>query len=287
MGKSYLKRGCLIIQVLFLTLSFISCSTTKKVKYFQDIPDSGVLKTLPAAVYHEHKIQPHDVLTIYFQTIDPSATSAINSGNLPSGGASPTSASSSGSASSLSGLAASIGQGGNTSSSNGYEVGDDGNIELPYIGKLSVVGHTTSEVKDIVQAAANKYFVAPTIIVKFSNFNVTILGEVLRPGAYTMGNEKTSILDAIATAGDLTIFGKRENVLLIRENLDGTKKVYRVNLKKSDIISAPYFYLCQNDVIYVEPMKSKAAATDAAQARTYTIIGAALSVLVILATRIK
>ena len=100
-----------------------------------------------------------------------------------------------------------------------------------------------------------------------------------------MPNEKVSVLDAITMAGDLTIYGKRENVLLIRENLDGTRTPYRINLKRSDFMSSPYFYLKQNDYIYVEPGKGKAAATDMAQARNYTIAGSILSIIAIILTR--
>ena len=110
---------------------------------------------------------------------------------------------------------------------------------------------------------------------------------MLKPGVYVMPNEKVSILDAIATAGDLTIFGKRENVLLLRENPDGTKTPYRVNLKKSNIMSEPYYYLHQNDIIYVEPRKAKSDATDAAQQKYITIAGALLSIILVLAYRVK
>jgi polysaccharide export outer membrane protein len=110
---------------------------------------------------------------------------------------------------------------------------------------------------------------------------------VLKPGQYVMPEEKETIMDAIAMAGDLTIFGKRENVLLIRQNVDGTRTAYRVNLKKSDALNSPVYFLRQNDFIYVEPRKAKSDANDAAQVRYYGIAAAVASILIIIATRAK
>ena len=258
--------------ILFLVSSVMfSCSSTKNTRYFKDIPDSGMLKTIPPVVYSAPKIQVDDILTILIQTVDPQATVNINMGNVA--------------------VANSTAQAGSTASPqqplSGYLVDKDGFVDLPVLGRIKLTGYTTGEAKDIILTEANKYFKQPTAIVRYANFKFSVTGEVLRPGVYVTPNEKVSILDAIALAGDMTIFGKRDNVLLIRENGDGTKTPYRINLFKSDLMSAPTFYLRQNDFIYVEPGKGKAAATDASLTRTYTIIGAALSVLIILVSRIK
>lgn len=275
MRKSYIVNSFLLLFILFISFNIFSCSSTKKVKYFQDIPDSGLLKTIPAAVYVEPKIQVDDIITVLVQTIDfqSQSSAVINLGNIPSAGTGAT----------LSGAATTSSQ----QLSSGYLVNKDGNIELPILGKIKVAGYSSLEASTVIRNEALKYYKDPTVTVRFANFKINITGEVLRPGVYVMPNEKVSIMDAIATAGDLTIFGKRENVLLIRENPEGTKSVYRINLKKSDIMSSPYYYLRQNDIIYVEPRKAKSDATDAAQQKYITIAGALLSIILVLAYRVK
>jgi len=271
MRKSYIRNLYLIAQFLLFSTLVVSCSSTKKTKYFQDIPDSGKLQNIPSAIYTSPLIQVDDIVTILVETVDPQATSTINYGNLPI----------------QSSTAVGVPNLTQQSAAAGYLVNKDGYVEVPVLGRMKLEGFTTEQARDIVLAEANKYFKDPTVIVRYANFKFSVTGEVARPGEYITPNEKVSILDAIAMAGDLTIFGKRENVLLIRDNLDGTKTPYRINLKKSDILSQPYYYLRQNDVIYVEPGNGKAAATDAAVTRTYTILAAVLSVIIILVSRIK
>lgn len=283
MRKSYIVNSFLLLFVLFLVFNIFSCSSTKKTKYFQDIPDSGALKTIGVNTYVAPKIQVDDILTVIVQTIDPSATQMINAGNVPISGA-PSSASPN-SPSTLSQLSGGLSGSGSGQSPIGYLVDKDGDIDVPVLGKIHVIGHTTSELKVIVTELASKYYNNPTVIVRYANFKISIAGEVAKPGVYILPNEKVGLLDAITMAGDLTIYGKRENVLLIRENPDGSKTPYRVNLKKSDLLTASYYYLRQNDIIYVEPSKAKAAATDATQARNYTILGSLLSIIAIYITR--
>jgi len=282
MKKSLILRFCLFAPVLYLSLTLFSCSSTRKVKYFQDIPDSGQVKTIAKAEYKELLIQPGDILNVVIETIDPLSTSTVNAGNIgntttPSGG-------SNGVAGALATLSGANQQ---LQPITGYQVDKDGNIEIPILGKIKAGGYTTLQLKDIVYKQATKYYKEPTVVVKLVNFKVSVTGEVLKPGQYIMPDEKEGILDALAMAGDLTVYGKRENVLLIRENLDGTKNAYRINLKKSNTMSSPVYYLRQNDIIYVEPRKAKSDATDAAQAKYVGIIAAFFSLLIIIATRVK
>lgn len=226
-------------------------------------------------------------MNVTLETVDATATSLVNAGNLVSGGSTSGNLPSSGS-----GLLASLsggngGAGGQQQPITGYLVDKDGYIEMPVIGKVKAAGLTTAQLKDTLTIYASKYYKDVVVIVRFANFKINVIGEVLKPGQYILPEEKTTILDAIALAGDLTIFGKRENVLLIRENPDGTKSTYRINLKKSDIISSPLYYVHQNDVIYVEPRKAKSDATDAAQQKYVAIAAGLLSVLIILGTRLK
>ena len=270
MRKNYLLNACFILFILFISVNIFSCSSTKKIKYFQDIPDSGQLKNIPSAIYAAPTIQVDDILTILVETVDPQATASINLGNVPLQTASV------GGASSLT-----------QQPLSGYLVNKDGYVEVPVLGRMKLSGYTTNEARDLVLKEALKYYKDPTVIVRYANFKISVTGEVTRPGSYIVPSEKVSVLDAIALAGDLTIFGKRDNVLLIRENSDGTTTPCRINLQKSSIISSPFYYLKQNDIIYVEPGKGKAAANDASQARTYAIIGSLISILIIVASRVN
>ena len=274
MRKSYIRKLFLIAQILFLSITFFSCTSTKNIKYFKDIPDSGQLKTIATVQYNEPPIQIDDIITILVETVDPSATSMINLANVPV----------SNSATVVGGGIAGLASQG---SSAGYLVDKDGNIDVPVLGKIKASGYTTTQLRDNIHAIALKYYNDPTVIVRYANFKVNITGEVLRPGQYVTPNEKISILDAIAMAGDLTIYGKRDNVLLIRENEDGTKTPYRVNLNKSNIMSSPYYYLRQNDLIYVQPSNGKAQANDLGAVKWASITSAVLSLLIVIATRIK
>jgi polysaccharide export outer membrane protein len=271
MRRKHLRNSYLFLLILFVSVGLFSCSAPKNIKYFQDIPDSGALKAIPVAEFVEPTIQIDDILTILVQAVDPQATVSINTGNLP--------IQNSISAVGAANVAPQI--------SSGYLVNKEGFVDVPVLGHIKLVGLTTAQAKELIYKEAYKYYKDATVIVRFANFKFSVTGEVVKPGVYVSANERTSILDAIALAGDLTIFGKRDNILLIRENLDGSKTPVRINLNKSAVISSPYYYLRQNDLIYVEPNKSKIAATDASQAKLYTIVGAALSVLIVLISRIK
>ncbi len=246
-----------------------SCSSVKNVKYFQDIPDSGQVVTIQKAEYMEPKIQADDILSISVQTLDPKSTVAITAGNIPS---------------SVTGTMA--GANANQQQIAGYLVDKQGDVDIPILGKVHVAGLTSSQARDLIKQRADKSYNDATVIVRFVNFKISVTGEVARPGTYVVPNERVSILDAIAMAGDMTIFGKRDNILLIREQQDGTKRAYRFNITKSNLFTEPYYYLKQNDFIYIEPNKSKVASADANQARTIAIIGSALSVLIVLISRL-
>lgn len=270
MKESLVKRFCFFATLLYLSVTIVSCNTAKKIKYFQDIPDSGQFKSIPKAEYTEPLIQSDDILTVIVQTIDPTATAAINSGNISNI------------------VGSSIGA--NTVSQQsvtGYLVDKDGNIELPFVGQVKVVGLTTSQAREVIRKKTNEFYKNPSVIVRFANFKIGVLGEVNKPGTYVLPNEKVTIFDALGLAGDLTIYGKRDNVLLIRQNADGVKESYRINLKDTRVLSSPYFYLKQNDVVYVEALPAKIANTDAAQTRVFALVGTLLSLFIVIATRAK
>jgi polysaccharide biosynthesis/export protein len=264
--KEIQVKNILIAGVLIFCLA--ACTSSKKIRYFNDIADTTHGSNIPAAAFQEPLIQSDDILAISIQTIDPQNSLIINqmAGAMPSIGSS--------SASPIGGQLI-----------TGFLVDKEGNVELAMIGKIKMGGLTTAAARDTLRTKAALYFKNATVNVRFANYKITVLGEVNRPATYTVPNEKISLLDAIGLAGDLTIFGKRNNVLLIRDN-NGKKEFERFDLNSSNIFTSPYFYLKQNDVIYVEPNKAKAASLNAARVQTYALIGTILSVLIVLLTRI-
>jgi polysaccharide export outer membrane protein len=142
-------------------------------------------------------------------------------------------------------------------------VDSEGNIEFPILGKIQVEGMTRNELVQYLTREIGKDVKDPIVYVNFKNFKFTVLGEVRAPGTYTIDSEKISVLQALGRAGDLNLTAMREGILLIRE-VDGVQKHYKINLKSSDLLESPYFYLQQNDVIYVPPSPTRVAQGTAA-----------------------
>jgi polysaccharide export outer membrane protein len=259
------KSRFLLLVYLITTLVLSACSSTKNVPYFQDMTDS-TSNIKKAAMFTEPTIQRDDILIISIFTTDPATSMVVNQ------------------LAGHNGAVSTLGQA-QAQSTNGILVDQEGNIDLPVVGRIKVSGLTTFQAKNLITQKAAIVYQDPTVQVRYGNFKVTILGEVLRPAAYVMPNERVSVLDALGLAGDLTIFGKRENVLVIRDN-EGNKEYARLNLNSSQLFDSPYFFLRQNDVIYVEPNKGKAASLNQARTQTIAIIGSALSVLVVIFTRL-
>ena len=269
----------LAIAFFLLVFIFSSCVSYKKIPYFKDVPDSTSLSVqLPN--FNEPVIQYDDILSIAVNTLDLQSSTGINMSTPTISGA--------GASSAVSGLQALSGGGSSLAipSNSTYRVNRRGDIDVPLIGKISVLGLTTTELKDTIQKKMTEYYKMPTVDVRFANFKVTVLGEVMRPGTYTIPNEKLTLLEAIGLSGDMTIFGKRDNVLLMRDSLD-KKKMVRLNLNSKQFISSPYYYIRQNDIIYVEPTEAKIANLDAVQTKYIGIASAVLSIIIILATRLK
>ena len=138
-----------------------------------------------------------------------------------------------------------------------YRVDKDGNINFPVLGTLHVEGMTISEITDMLTTEISKSVHNPIVNVGFANYQVTVLGEVTRPGRYAVNSERVTVLDALGLAGDMTPYGKRENILVARE-VDGKMQFERLNINNASIFSSPFFYLQQNDVVYVEPNGQRA-----------------------------
>ncbi len=246
--------------LLLITVVLFSCRTYKNIPYFNDVPDS-IQRSVKLYEFKEPIIQYDDILYININTLD-AQTSSSNA------------------------LTASSTLNLQPQNAPTFRVDKAGQIELPLIGKIQVEGRTTSQVKNIITDKVAVYYKMPVVDVKLASFKITVLGEVLRPGSYNFMNEKVTVFDALGSAGDLTIFGKRENVLLIRDSAD-KKQFVRLNLNSKKLIASPHYYLQQNDVIYIEPSNQKLANLDAVQIRYISIISAVMSFLTILATRIK
>ena len=137
-----------------------------------------------------------------------------------------------------------------------YLIDASGNIEFPVLGTLKIAGLTRGEANKMLKEKLSEYIVNPIVNIRLANFTVTILGEVLNPGTYTIQDERVSLNEALGLAGDLTIYGRRDNVLLIRE-IDGQKKYHKFNLTSINTVNSPNYYLTQNDVLYVEPNNAR------------------------------
>jgi polysaccharide export outer membrane protein len=264
------SRQCLLY---FLLLSPLlpSCVNTKKTVYFNNIQDTILTERVLNA---EPVIRQSDVLNITVSSLNPEASVIFNTPNLVSAISSTNVASGGGS------IPGTVGAGQYT----GYLVNADGNIKYPVIGDIKVAGLTKKQLEEqIVQLLTDKkLLVDPIVSVRFLNFRVTVLGEVNKPTTINVVNEHISILEALGLAGDLTIYGKRDNVLLIRE--DGRKKIiHRIDLNSEEILTSPFYYLQTNDVVYVEPNKSKIASTSRTQ-QLLPIIIAGLGFIAIIVT---
>jgi len=141
-----------------------------------------------------------------------------------------------------------------------YLVDINGNISFPVLGTMKLAGFTKSQAIKYINDKLTPYLKDPIVTIQFMNYKVTVLGEVLRPGQYSISNERVTVLDALGLAGDMTIYGKRNNVLITREN-NGKLEFVRLNLNTDEVFKSPYYYLQQNDVIYVEPNSVKSVAS--------------------------
>ena len=226
-----------------------SCKSAKQVAYFQNL--DSVSLAASKGLYDAH-IMPKDLLTITVVTSDPTTSKPFNLA-----------------------IQNTLGTGGRLGSTTGsllqYLVDNDGNIQFPIVGSLHVAGLTKNECQDLIKSKVKPYLAEsenPVVTVSMSSYRVTVAGEVTRPSVVPVSTEKMSVLEALAQAGDLTIYGRRDNVLLIRENANGQKEAHRLNLNDANIINSPYYYVQQNDYIYVEPNKTKAKNSDIGQSTT-------------------
>ena len=233
-----MKKNLLL--VLILPLFFSSCMSNKDFVYLQ-----GTQNVITSSFNYEPIIQNDDRLSIRVNTLEHEASvpfnledsksNSVNLTNIPN-------------------------TNGNNSSNIGYLVDEKGTIDFPVIGTISVAGFTIAQVKIFLKEKLSIYLKDPIINIQLLNFKVTVLGDVGSPGIKTFNSNRVTLLDAIGASSDLTLFGKRKNILLIRD-FQGVKTFNRIDITKADFVNSPYYYLDQNDVIYIESRKAKVDAS--------------------------
>jgi polysaccharide biosynthesis/export protein len=172
------------------------------------------------------------------------------------------------------------------SAGSGYLIDANGNISIPYLGYLRAAGLTKMQLTDSLSSKLRMYVDSATVTVRLLNYKVTVLGEVVRPGSFNIPDEKVSVLDAIGLAGDLTVFGKRNNIRVIRQNESGLQSGI-IDLNKGDIFNSPFYYLRQNDIVYVEMNNKKMANSDQSTLRGFGIALGIISALGVLVSTIN
>lgn len=254
----FIKTICLFS---FLFLLF-SCASRKDIVYYQNIDSMAAQQN---ANSYEVKIQPDDLLMIIVSAEDPEIAIPFNLSTITT--------------QNNSNLQVATGQ----HTIQSYLVDRDGNIEFPVLGKLHLGGLTRTEVLNTLKKKIEVYIKNPIINIRIMNFKISLQGEVNIPGTYTVTSERVTLIEALSMAKDLTIYGRRDNILIIRE-IDGIKSYNRVDITKSDFINSPFYYLTQNDVVYIEPNRTKVNAS--AVGPNTSVIISAISILISLSVLI-
>lgn len=249
------------INVILLILSVFlitSCASRKDVVYFQD---TGNFETVVNTNRSVSKFKVDDLVSIHVSSLNPEASAPFN-------------------------LYRGATEGGFQAEQVDYLVDEAGEIDFPVIGKLKIEGLSPEELRNMLRNRLSDYLKDPIINIRLRNFSVTILGEVSNPGTYPVNGEQISILEALGLAGDLTVQGVRNNVLVIRD-FNGTKVYTRIDLTSKKMVDSPVYYLTQNDVVYVEPNKSGIAASSLDQRASIaiSIISVLITSTVVLLTR--
>jgi polysaccharide export outer membrane protein len=222
-------------RILFFFLSltlFYSCIDSRKIVSFQADPatDSAVFAAWRDTPYVPI-IQPGDILSIFVTSSSPEVAKYFNFSERPED---------------------------QSSMANSYIVDASGAVRLPLVGFIEVAGLTTLSAHDTLTRRLEKYLLSPTIKLNIRNFRVTVMGEVMHPGMVTTNNESISLPEAIALAGDLTVYSRRDNIMVIRQER-GKKEFGTVNLESREVFASPYYHLHSGDIVYVQPLKTKKA----------------------------
>ncbi|MEO6490872.1 MAG: polysaccharide biosynthesis/export family protein [Ferruginibacter sp.] len=257
---SRLKNDFVLIAILLLmAFNFNSCTASRKVVYLYDLKDTTAGNFRTAQSGFENLIQKNDLLWITVGGSNIADLVVINS---------------------ASGVAAGTGLSSQTTgnTSTGYMVEADGNIKLPFLDKVKAEGLSRLQLEASITEKLMDYTKHPVVNVRFLNYSFSVIGEVIRPGRFNMSTERTTLLEALSMAGDISEMGKRENVLVIRE-VNGERLMGRINLSSKNLFNSPYYYLKTNDVIYVEPVKTRFI-TRSGVPQYFSIAAVAISLLI-------
>jgi polysaccharide export outer membrane protein len=276
----YVYSSVMLILVIFCS----SCGNTRQFVYMQGQFDTAKLSQLKAI---DPIIQKGDLLSIIVYSDDPEATRIFNQPLIVS-------QSSSGSgAGSVSGTTNTSNEGSTQGSSlasspttSGYLVDENGDIEFQKLNRIHVEGLTRSQLKDTLVAKLSQYLTNAYCTIRFLNYRFTMLGEINKPSLYSIPSDHINMFEAIAMAGDITFYGRRDNVLVIREK-EGKREFGRVDLTKPEVMTSPYFYLQQNDIVYIEQNKKKAVASDQVTVRNISIATAIVSTIAVVYSILK
>lgn len=239
-----MKQMLRLSLLLVLVATFSACTSYKNVPYLKESETLTSEDYAKSAVLYDARIMPKDLLTISVSTITNPEDSYPFNLSVPS----------------------SVSSSKNLMSQpvmQTYLVDNTGQIDFPVLGKITIGKMTKTEAQELIKEKLKAYLKeAPIVTVRMVNYKISVIGEVGRPSSYVVDNEKINLFEALALAGDLTVYGMRENVKIIRELDNGQKKIVTLNLNDKNIIFSPYYYLQQNDIVYVQPNKAKAQGSD-------------------------
>jgi polysaccharide export outer membrane protein len=280
--RNLLPGGAIVL--LLFSLSLCSCVNTRQLTYMQGAFDTTQLSQIKIP---EATVRQGDLLSIVVYSDNPEATALFNQSVITYTSPASASGGGGGTGGSGGGTGSNAGATGPSSpTAPGYQVDGNGNIQFQGLGILHVEGLTNSQLKDTLDSRLRNYLKNPYYSIRFLNYRFTMLGEVQHPGIFSIPGEHVSMLEALGLAGDLTLFGRRDNVLIIREN-EGKRQWARLDLTKPQIMSSPFFYLQQNDVVYVEATKKKITSTDQTTTRTVTIVATIVSTVAIVISLLR
>jgi len=256
--KQLLFCSAIIITMASLT---VSCKPAKNLNYMQGRLDTSQLSQIH---YPEPVIQKGDIISIIVYSDNPAATAPYNQ-PIASGGSS----------------SSSTGEFSASASASGYLVDEKGNIEFSGIGVLHVEGLNKAQLTDLLNSKLSGLLSNPYYVVRFLNYKFTVLGEVQKPGLYSIPGERISIMEALGLAGDMTLYAIRDSVLVIRE-ANGRRQFGHINLTTPDVLTSPYYFLQQGDVVIIGQTMKKQRANDQITARNVSIAATIVSTLAII-----
>jgi polysaccharide export outer membrane protein len=235
------KRLSFYATLLPAMISLVSCQTSKQLPYFKDLPESETVSRISTTPYEPLRLQTNDEIQVTISSTSAEASQFFNlvANNQPVQASSVTTTSSS------------------QAFNNLYHVSFSGSITIPVLGDIKVIGLTMDEVKESIMEKLKDYLKEAVVIIKLTNFKVTVIGEVNKPVIVPVNGQTINVIEAIGASGDMTVFGIRKNVKVIRRLPDGSTEVATLDFNKSSVMQSPYFQLRQNDIVYIQPNKNK------------------------------